>query len=59
MTANENLKSDYRCLNCSEHCGYTRKLYCKNCGTAAQRKEMFEQNQLIKAEYLAKHPITA
>lgn len=54
MEANDTLKSDYRCINCSVHAGYTKKLYCANCGTASQRKEMFDQNQLIKAENITK-----
>jgi len=50
IEANENLKSDYRCINCGEHAGFTKKLYCANCGTAAQRKEMADANEKIKRE---------
>ncbi len=50
MQANENLKTDFRCTNCGVHVGFTKKLFCSNCATAAQRKEMFNQNEIIKAE---------
>lgn len=54
IEANENLKSDFRCINCGEPTGKTKKLYDGSCATAAQRKEMFNQNEIIKAENIAK-----
>ncbi len=50
MEANDTLKSDYRCINCGEPVGKTKKLYCGSCATAAQRKEMAMANLKIKEE---------
>ncbi len=54
MEANDNLKSLWRCINCGADCGFSKKLYCGNCGTAAQRKEMALANAAIRQENLAK-----
>lgn len=54
MEANENLKSMFMCINCGDLAGMTKKLYCKNCGTAQQRKDMALANAKIKEENLAK-----
>lgn len=54
MEANENLKSMFMCINCGELAGMTKKLYCKDCGTAQQRKDIINQNEIIKAENIAK-----
>jgi len=54
MEANENLKSMYICINCGELAGMTKKLYCKDCGTASQRRELAEANEKIKAENISK-----
>ncbi len=50
MEANENLKTMWRCINCGADCGFTKKLYCKDCGTASQRKEMATANAAIREE---------
>lgn len=54
MEANENLKSRYMCINCGELAGMTKKLYCKDCGTAAQRRELSEAQEKVKQENIAK-----
>lgn len=54
MEANENLKSLFRCINCQADCGFTKKLYCANCGTAQGRREMAIENERIKEENLVK-----
>lgn len=48
------LPSFYRCINCQEDLGKTRKLYCVNCGTAQGRREMAIENERIKEENLIK-----
>lgn len=47
--AQESIPSLYRCVHCGEDIGKTKKLYCRFCSTALQRKAQDEENEKIFA----------